>query len=282
VVPFYNAVQHIAQCAEALLSQTYPRHRYQVIMVDNNSSDNSTEVVQQYPGINLLSERKQGAYAARNRGITVSKSSIIAFTDPDCEPCADWLEQINAAMNDPQVGIVLGSRQYGADSHAMDLLAAYESDKATYVLSSDVNEIYYGYTNNMAVRKVLFDKLGAFPEIARGGDTLFVHRVVDSLSCEAVCYVPDVCVRHLEVSSVWDYYHKMLIRGGSNERIRRATSFRPLNNAERFHIFRVMNHRRRLSWTEIPFLLCLLGLGVACYEAGQRRAMWEKGKEAFS
>ena len=125
-------------------------------------------------------------------------------------------------------------------------------EKESYVFSSQKREIYYGYTNNMAVRKSLFDKLGPFPEVTRGGDTLFVHRVVDSLSYSSICYVPRASVCHLEINNLWDYYHKRVVRGGSNQKIVKLASFKPLNNKERIHIFRSVCKRTQTSWMKRP------------------------------
>src|SRR5947199_3998475 len=69
IVPFYNEEGYVEQCVQALLSQDYPKERYEVILVDNNSSDRSAEIVRRYPGIKLLSEGLQGDFAARNRGL---------------------------------------------------------------------------------------------------------------------------------------------------------------------------------------------------------------------
>src|SRR5262249_3385794 len=94
IVPFYNAERYIQDCIRGLLAQNFPENAYEIIMVDNNSTDASTSIVKQQPHITLLTEQKQGAYAARNRGLTAARGSVIAFTDPDCVPDPHWLQQI--------------------------------------------------------------------------------------------------------------------------------------------------------------------------------------------
>ena len=106
IVPFYNEEGYLARCAQALLAQDYPKERYEVIMVDNNSSDGSAEIVRRYPGIKLLSEGLQGDFAARNRGLAAAKGNLLAFTDSNCAPEKDWLRGIAAAMLDPSLGSV--------------------------------------------------------------------------------------------------------------------------------------------------------------------------------
>jgi glycosyltransferase involved in cell wall biosynthesis len=178
VVPFYNAEKHIEECARALLAQSYSSTRYEIIMVDNDSTDSSAELVRKYSRIKLLSEKNPGSYAARNKGVAASKGAIIAFTDADCVPSADWLQKIKAFMHTPDVKLMQCGRIYAVESSALSVLAAYESERATYTFSSRSRGIYYGYTNNMAVRRDLFDRCGPFLEIKRGADSIFVHRAL--------------------------------------------------------------------------------------------------------
>ena len=67
VLPFFNAVNTLRRAAESILGQDFPY--WECVMVDNNSSDGSAEVVRRHRRIKLLSEQRQGAYAARNRGL---------------------------------------------------------------------------------------------------------------------------------------------------------------------------------------------------------------------
>src|SRR5881628_2239659 len=97
VVPFYNEQRYIGDCIEALLAQDYPGEQYEIILVDNNSSDRSCEIVKSHQRIKLLSEKRQGDFAARNRGLEEAKGGIIAFTDSNCAPAKDWLQKIEAA-----------------------------------------------------------------------------------------------------------------------------------------------------------------------------------------
>lgn len=130
VVPFYNAEKHIEECINSLLAQSYRRDRYEIIMIDNNSTDRSTAIVGRYPRINLLSEQKQGAYAARNRGIGASRGAIIVFTDADCVACSEWLQEIASAMGAPEIQLIQGGRLYGVKSPALSMLESYDSERS--------------------------------------------------------------------------------------------------------------------------------------------------------
>jgi glycosyltransferase involved in cell wall biosynthesis len=269
VVPFFNEEKHIESCINALLSQDYPADRYEIIMVDNNSTDRSVEIVEKYPEVRLYSEKRRGDFTARNRGISVAKGKIIAFTDSDTAPFSDWLQNILNVMRDSRVGIIVGNLQYSSDSRPLSLIANYEYERALYTFSSNIKEIYYGYTCNMVVRKTLFDNMGPFPEVYRNSDIVFLLRALDEYSCDVVRYSPEVRVQRLEISTLWKYYGKQYIYGRDFQRYVKVASARPLNNSERFRIFQNTVKKGRYSIVKTVFLFSLLCAGGMFYESGR-------------
>jgi glycosyltransferase involved in cell wall biosynthesis len=280
VVPFYNARHHLERCVVGLLRQNYPPSRYEIIMVDNNSTDHSTEIVQRYPEIRLLLEPKQGAYAARNRGVAAAEGRILAFTDADCVPAPDWLEKMDAALSLPGVEVAQGGRLFARDVPALSMLAAYETQRAAYIFSAPSVGIRSGYTNNMAVRRCAFDRCGPFQEVGRGADTLFVLRVMEEYaSTDVVRYVGEARVRHLEITTVPRWLRKRFIYGQSFERhypVRKRTH-RDLTPAERSLILRRTVEANGYSRVDVLRLIALLYLGRYAFSAGRRSVRWRIG-----
>lgn len=270
VVPVYNAETYIEDCIRALLSQNYPVDHYEIIMVDNNSKDCSPEIIKRYPDIKYQKTDKKGSYAARNKGILQAKGEIIAFTDADCAPSVDWLRNIDDALRHPEISVILGRNQFAADSHILSMLTGYEAEKAAYAFSCNDKTIYYGYTNNMATRKKLFNKVGLFLEISRGADVIFVRRVVDNYSCDAVHYFSNIRVRHLEISSQWAYFRKQYIYGKSYKNYHKIKSARALTTAERLKVFKATCNTNHYSLTKSCLLFFILIIGAIYYELGQR------------
>jgi glycosyltransferase involved in cell wall biosynthesis len=268
VVPFYNSEAHIERCITALLSQRYPADLCEIIFVDNGSPDASREIVQRYPGIRLLSESKRGSYAARNRAVAGSTGSIIAFTDADCAPAPDWLQAIVTVLGDPGIQIVLGSVS-SRRSGALALLDAYEDERGAYVFSATAPELYYGYTNNMAVRRAAFETVGPFREVSRGGDVVLVRRAVDVYAVDAVRYAPQVSVEHLEITSPWVWYRKMFTYGRTTRTYRPIVSTRPMTPGERLEVFRRTVQRHGYSLATSALLFVLLALGVGAHLLGR-------------
>jgi len=269
VVPFRDVEAHIDTCVRALLAQDYPRDRFELLFIDNGSTDESAAIVRGHAGVRLLAESKVGAYAARNRGVAEARGSILAFTDSDCAPRDDWLRRIDEAFRGPSVGLILGCVRPARESHGLSALADYDEAKVAYVTGRDTKEIYYGYTNDMAVRRTLFDRVGPFLELPRGADSVFVHRVIDAVGCGAVRYEPRMRVTHLEVAAVRDWWRKMRIYGRSSRRYEPLACSRSLMANERLQVFRATARQGRLSTVGSLMLLLILVIGVLYYERGR-------------
>lgn len=111
VVPIYNGEADLPGLIDCLRSQTYPSDQVEYLLVDNNSSDRTVEMLQTLAtdSIRPLSENQiQSSYAARNEGIRQAQGSIVAFTDADCRPEPQWLEELVKPFEDEAVGIVVG------------------------------------------------------------------------------------------------------------------------------------------------------------------------------
>lgn len=94
IVPAYNSEKTIGQCLEALIIQTAGRSDYEIIVVDDGSTDRTAELVGKYTGIKLIKQSNAGPAAARNNGAKAAQGNIILFTDADCIPEPDWIEQM--------------------------------------------------------------------------------------------------------------------------------------------------------------------------------------------
>jgi glycosyltransferase involved in cell wall biosynthesis len=270
VVPLYNAAGYVERCVRALLSQTLSADRYEILLVDNNSTDRSAEIVRRFNRVRLLNEPEQGSYAARNRGIREAQGEIVAFTDPDCVPREDWLEQIGHAMADPDTGVVLGDRRFARDSGVLGMLAAYESALGAQIFATQRVKSYYGYTNNMAVRMPIVKALGGFQHRLRGADSLFLRRAVELYGPPVLQYAPEVLVRHLEIAGIRDYLRKKRVYGKVNRDFAVATP-QALPLATRWALAVQAKRERASSLAETIGFLSVLAAGATQFE-------WERRK----
>jgi glycosyltransferase involved in cell wall biosynthesis len=238
IVPFYNSEKYIERCIESLIGQNYPSACYEVVLVDNNSTDRSAAIAANYPPIQILKETKQGSYAARNRAVAASRGDILAFTDSDCVASSDWLRELTAPFRDPGVGLVQGRRTFGEPGSTLSMVSAFECENHAYIFSGAFDGAIYGFTNNMAVRREVFDRCGPFVETARGADSIFVDRVVAAASHRVLRYSREASVRHLELTSVRQWLGKKIIYGRSaRQNGRHISPYRPRTPEEKAAIF---------------------------------------------
>jgi glycosyltransferase involved in cell wall biosynthesis len=113
VVPTYNRRQLLAQTLNSLRQQKAGAIRYEVIVVDNDSSDDTPTVVAQFregwPDLKYAHEPRRGVSHARNTGIGAAQADIIAFTDDDVEPQPTWVASIKQAFDaHPEVDCIGG------------------------------------------------------------------------------------------------------------------------------------------------------------------------------
>lgn len=107
IVPVCDGEENIAYCLESLCGQDYPSDRFEVIVVDNNSQDHTSEVVRNYP-VRYVQEKRPGSYAARNTGARLAQGDILAFTDADCIANPGWLKTICNVLSNSEIQAVLG------------------------------------------------------------------------------------------------------------------------------------------------------------------------------
>ena len=110
VVPCRNEISHLQRCIQSLLDQEFEADDYEIIFVDNGSTEGSRELLESYPCITLLSDGSPGSYHARNIGLEAARGDILAFTDSDCSVSPQWIRTIREGMNRTKAEVVLGPR----------------------------------------------------------------------------------------------------------------------------------------------------------------------------
>ena len=114
VVPTYKRPELLNRCLTALFMQTMDSSGYEIVVVDDGPTDETREVVLSWsrrrgPRLRYLAnESRHGPATARNRGWRAAHGDIIAFTDDDCIPAADWLAVASIPFDDPAVDGISG------------------------------------------------------------------------------------------------------------------------------------------------------------------------------
>ncbi len=172
VVASYNGGRTLKVCLDSLVRLNYPN--YEVILVDDGSTDSSPEIASLYPTIRYIRQTNHGLSVARNTGINASAGEIVAFTDSDCRADEDWLYYI--------VGDLLTSRFTGMGGH--NFLPPEDSPAAAAVLVSPGGPAHVMLNDrlaehipgcNMVFYKWALDEIGGFdPIFMKAGDDVDV------------------------------------------------------------------------------------------------------------
>ncbi|VEP18897.1 conserved hypothetical protein [Hyella patelloides LEGE 07179] len=219
IIPVYNDAERLEKCLAALEEQTYPQNLYEVIVVDNASDKSIVEIVNRYQQASATYEAQPGSYAARNRGISVAKGEIFAFTDSDCIPDLNWLELgINTLINTPNCGIVGGKVElFYKDLERLSAVELYESYGA-FTQQQNIEQFHFCVTANLFTFKSVFDKVGTFNQkLKSNGDREWSHRVHNNEY--QLFYNELVIVHHPARFSLRQIYQKCLRTVGGQEEI---------------------------------------------------------------
>jgi cellulose synthase/poly-beta-1,6-N-acetylglucosamine synthase-like glycosyltransferase len=224
IVPVYNGEADLPELINCLQAQSYSSDRVEYLVVDNGSRDRTSDLIQKAAqkasaqGITLryLSEdRIQSSYAARNTGIRAATGEIFAFTDADCRPQPNWLDDLISPFADSSVGLVVGEilalpgktlLEKHADRH--QVLSQQHTLKHPF--------FPYGQTANLAIRRQVLEQVGLFrPYLTTGGDADMCWRVQQQTDWK-LDFAPTAIVQHRNRSTLQDYQSQWRRYGRSN------------------------------------------------------------------
>jgi len=169
IVCTYNRRKIFDECFESLLNQSYPKDKYEIVIIDS-SDDFTDELVKSYQekakryGIRLkyLYQKPKGLAAARNFGIENAEGEIICFTDDDCVADRFWVEKLVEGFDNERVGGVGGK-----------ILIYNQEGLGRYLPSVDqyslINDWSFISGANMAYRRDILEYIGGFDPLFKFG-----------------------------------------------------------------------------------------------------------------
>ena len=179
VIPAHNEEKFLAATLERVCALDYPD--FEVIVVDNASSDRTGEIAETFP-VKLVREEEKGLLHARERGRVEATGEIIANVDADCLPEADWLKKGIRHFSDPKVIAVSGPYRY-FDGSNFFRIASTLIQRHIYPLSSKIMQRNKGFGiiigGNALIRAEALRKIGGYDTsiIFYGEDTDTARKV---------------------------------------------------------------------------------------------------------
>lgn len=218
IIPVFNDGDRLRICLQALERQTYPQGCYEVLVVDNGSSEDIQGIVTQFSHARFAHERQPGSYAARNQGIAVAQGAVLAFTDSDCTPASDWLEKgVAKLLSLPNGGLVAGRVElYFKNPNSPTSVELFDS--VTFLQQERyIEKDNFGATANLFTFKAVVEAVGPFNTgMKSGGDAEWGNRVFDQ--GYTVAYAEESWVAHPARESWSELYKKVVrITGGGHD-----------------------------------------------------------------
>lgn len=182
VIPAYNEEEYIGECLEAIVAQkqTLP-YDVEVIVVNNNSTDRTEEVVRHYPGVKIVKEKEKGIVRARRAGYRAATGDLIANVDADNRIPRGWIRRVMESFEDDKRLVALSGPvvYYDAPFKVRFFTRLfYYVGFVMNTISPSLFPMLQG--GNFVVRKSAMEKLGGYetdPNIFYGEDTDVARRM---------------------------------------------------------------------------------------------------------
>lgn len=220
IIPVWNSPADIRRCLAAIGRQTLPRDRFEILVVDNGSTDDTAEAARAVPGVIVLQETRPGSYAARNCALAEARGVYVAFTDADCLPSPEWLETaVRAAQAHPRFGVLAG--RIDLFDEARPEGRTFGDYERLFSFPQSFAERGNCATANWVSRRVVFETLGGFDaSLKSGGDRQMALRIREA--GYPLIYVPEMVVQHPVRASWIELVRKRRrLSGGRWDRTRR-------------------------------------------------------------
>jgi len=197
----------LAQTLDSLAGQSLDKELYEVIVVDNNSQDNTKGLVESYPSVRYVFEEKLGLSCARNRGIENARGDIVAFIDDDADASGRWLEELLKVYDSVADAWAVGGKVLPIwDAPKPDWLTEeYYRSLSLVEWGEETRALHWPdriIGTNCSFRKEVFSSTGNFkPELGRIGSLMLsfedteIQQRIGAMG-HLVYYTPDATVYH--------------------------------------------------------------------------------------
>ncbi len=213
VVPTLNRLGDLKRCVRSLESQGLPKSMFEIIVVDNGSSDGSREFLKARAdagAIRFLEQEKPGASAARNLGVRTSKARFIAFTDDDCIAEPGWLAALLAGFPASVRCAGVGGPILSQNPESV-ISRFWKSRRVWDNMGREGRTVHIPTMNALYLRSALLD-VGIFDEGIVGVEDIHLSQKILRKGYELRC-LDCGAVRHRDPTDVRSMYRKCYLAG---------------------------------------------------------------------
>ncbi len=219
IIPVYNGATVIERCLNALSVQSLPPGDYEILVVDDGSTDETPQVVTQWGAthpalcVQFVQQANAGPAAARNRGAEAARAPLLLFTDADCAPAPDWIATLLAAFDEMpgELPLVGAKGTYLSQQSALVARFVQAEYEDRYDLATPHGEIDFIDTYSAAYRRDVFLENGGFDETLTDvsvEDQELSFRLAQK--GHRMIFVPEARVDHLHAETVLRYWQRKM------------------------------------------------------------------------
>ncbi len=280
VVPAFNAARHIGRLFESLAAQSF--QDFELIVIDDGSTDNTLAIAEAFDCRILRNQNNRGPAHCRNSGAREASGDILVFTDSDCRPNSDWLENIRQHFSQDHIDAIMGRLELLPSNYIGNSISSLGFPAGGAIGFEKIWKVdSEGYTKslstcNCAIRKDLFWTAGGFDETfpyAGGEDSLLAFKLSELQ--RKIKYCRDVLVYHEARDSLTGFVKWQFKRGISSfifsRRITRKSGYLSLRIWSTRNII-----AHYLTDTKIPMILLLITVSFMVQLSGFMYAKYNR------
>lgn len=186
IIPARNEEKNIGVLLQGLQEQTYPARLFEIIVVDDHSTDNTAQIVGQFPAVKLLQLKEDNINSYKKKaietGIAAATGELIVSTDADCLPPPHWLQVVAAFKEEKNAAFIAAPVVINCNSSVVQLFQAMDFMVLQGITGAAVHSRKMSMCNgaNLAYERSAFYAVGGFAgvdHIASGDDMLLMHKI---------------------------------------------------------------------------------------------------------
>lgn len=191
IIPTHNSELLIKNCLDSINNQTFPRDQYEIIVVDDGSTDKTLETVKTCIIENITCVSPCSVGKARNVGAKYAKGQFIAFLDSDCMAKEQWLQEIYKNLQSKEA---ITGPIFNGNSHSLIAWAEYFLEFGGYYEKNEIFPVRFIPGCNQAFKKESFLKTKGFSDEWLSEDVLFGEHLKNQ-NIESF-FIPQVQIDH--------------------------------------------------------------------------------------
>ena len=226
IIPARNEEQYIADCLDSIFNQCYPKHLYEVLVVDDHSTDNTAEIISSYHEQNVqlislkdfVAANEINSYKKKAIEIAIQQSGgdLIVTTDADCIIPPNWLQTIAAFYEEKKPAFMVMPVSINCSNKFIEIFQALDFMTLQGITGASVHKKFHSMCNgaNLAYTKKAFNEAGGFKgidNIASGDDMLLLHKIFN-LYPDGIAYLKskEVIVQTQPVKSIAQFLNQRI------------------------------------------------------------------------